>query len=297
MGIGNWAWGDRVFWGGRNQYGESDSRAAFTTSLDAGIRLVDTAEIYGIMGRAEALLGQFMHENGSGSRVIVATKFFPYPWRFRKGQLLRALRSSLRRLGIARVDLYQIHWPPGVGSIEFWADALADAVDAGLVKAVGVSNYSAAQMQRTADALAKRGLRLASNQVHYSLLQRAPERNGVLAACEALDARLIAYSPLAQGLLTGKYSPENLPAGLRRRRFRESVARVQPLVALMKEIGAAHDGRTPSQVALNWTMCKGTLPIPGVRNARQAEQNAGALGWRLTADEVAALDALSERVV
>jgi aryl-alcohol dehydrogenase-like predicted oxidoreductase len=109
---------------------------------------------------------------------------------------------------------------------------------------------------------------------------------------------LIAYSPLAKGLLTGKYTPENPPAGTRGRLFRpDYLARIQPLIGLLREIGAGHEGKNPNQVALNWTISKGTLPIPGAKNARQAQENAGALGWRLTADEVAALDTASDRVI
>jgi aryl-alcohol dehydrogenase-like predicted oxidoreductase len=296
LGIGNWAWGgDRIFWGsGSDDDAEQASRQAFTTSVQAGINLIDTAEVYG-MGRAEHLLGQFMHE--TGDPVIVASKFMPFPWRLTKGSLRRALQGSLRRLGRDRVDLYQIHWPTPPVSIDTWMDAMADVVEAGLVRAVGVSNYSVAQMRQAHAALSKRGIPLASNQVLYNLLKRGPEETGLLAACRELDVRLIAYSPLAQGLLTGKYSPENPPAGFARRRQQTPLlARIQPLVDRMRSIGEAHEGKTPAQVALNWTICKGSLPIPGARNARQASQNAGATGWRLTADEVAALDEAAARV-
>ncbi len=290
LGIGNWAWGDPFFWSNRRQYSDDDSRAAFEATVAAGITLIDSAEMYGF-GRAERLLGSFIHE--TGHRVSIATKFFPLPWRWRKPALLRALRGSLRRLGVKQVELYQIHQPIGPVAIETWVDALADAVEAGLTKAVGVSNYSADQMRRAHEVLARRGVPLAANQVEYSLLHRAPERDGVLLACQELDVRLIAYSPLAQGLLTGKYTPGNPPSGLRRRMFQNSLTPVQALIELMREIGTAHGGKTPAQVALNWTICKGTLPIPGARNANQAEQNAGAIGWRLSAEEIARLDEAS----
>jgi aryl-alcohol dehydrogenase-like predicted oxidoreductase len=166
---------------------------------------------------------------------------------------------------------------------------MADAVEAGLIRAAGVSNYSADQMLRTHEVLAKRGVPLASNQVEYNLLNRSAERNGVLARCRELGVTLIAYSPLAKGLLTGKYTPENPPPGLRRRLFRAGhLAAVQPLIGLMREIG-----RSPSEVALNWLLSKGVVPIPGAKNARQAAENAAVLGWRLTADEVIALERAS----
>jgi aryl-alcohol dehydrogenase-like predicted oxidoreductase len=294
LGIGAWAWGDRFVWGYKNGYNDADLRAAFQATLDAGINLLDTAEMYGF-GRSEKLIGQFMRE--SGQRPLIATKFMPLPWRFIKSQLISALRSSLRRLGVECVDLYQIHWPSPPVAIETWMDALADAVEAGLTRTVGVSNYSVEQMQRAYTALAKRGIALASNQVEYSLLTRDPERSGLLKLCQELHVTLIAYSPLAMGLLTGKYTPENPPRGARARWYKPSyLAQIQPLIALLREIGQAQGGKTPSQVALNWLICKGTLPIPGAKNVRQVQDNAGALGWRLTEDQVAALDAAEEKL-
>ena len=207
-----------------------------------------------------------------------------------------ALHHSLDRLGLESVDLYQMHWPFPPVSIDTWMDAMADAVQAGLIRAVGVSNYNVEQTRRAYDALARRGVPLASNQVDYSLLQRKPETNGLLALCQQLNVTLIAYSPLAQGLLTGKYTPQNPPPGLRGRRYGGILARIQPLTGLLREVGQAHGGKTPAQVALNWTISKGTVPIPGAKNARQAIDNAGALGWRLADAEVAALDAASARV-
>jgi aryl-alcohol dehydrogenase-like predicted oxidoreductase len=213
-----------------------------------------------------------------------------------QASLRRALEGSLRRLGVDQVELYQIHWPNPPVSIETWADALAHVIEAGLARQVGVSNYSAGQMRRAFVTLARRGAPLASNQVEYSLLQRAPERNGVMSACAELGVRLIAYSPLGQGLLTGKYTPDNPPPGVRGWSSRDKLARARPLLRLLREIGEAHGDKTPAQVALNWTICKGALPIPGARDARQAEENSGALGWRLSAEEVAALDAASDAV-
>lgn len=297
LGIGTWAWGDWIVWGyGQGGYTDEDLQAAFRAALDAGITLFDTAELYGVpYHTSEKLLGRFMQ--GTPEPVMVATKFFPLPWRFMKSQLISALRHSLERLQITRVDLYQIHWPAPPGSIETWMDALADAVQAGYTRTVGVSNYSAAQMRRAHAALAKRGIPLASNQVHYSLLTRDPEHNGVMAACRDLGISLIAYSPLGMGMLSGKYTPDNPPPGRRGRQFsRDYLASLQPLIGLLREIGTAHGGKTPSQVALNWTICKDTIPIPGAKNVRQVQENVAALGWRLAADEVAALDVAADKV-
>ncbi len=292
LGVGTWAWGDRLFWGyGRGGYTDADLEAAYQVSREAGINFFDTAEIYG-RGRSERLLGQFVRD--AGDHVVVASKFFPYPWRWRRGSLPRALRGSLDRLGLDRVDLYQIHWPYPPVPIETWMAGLADAVEAGLARTVGVSNFDPDQTRRAHAALSKRGVSLVSNQVQYSLLHRQPERDGLLALCRDLDVTLIAYSPMAMGVLTGKYAPDNPPPGLRGRRYkRELLEQIQPLVAQLREIGRAHGGATPAQVALNWVICKGAVPIPGAKNARQAEENVGALGWHLADEEVAALDAAS----
>jgi aryl-alcohol dehydrogenase-like predicted oxidoreductase len=226
----------------------------------------------------------------------VATKFAPLPFRLRKGALVRALRASLARLGLARVDLYQVHFPYSLVPVPVWADALADAVEAGLTRSVGVSNYSAAQMRQAHEVLSRRGIPLASNQVEYHLLKRKVERNGVLQSCRELGVALIAYSPLAKGLLTGKYTPENRPPGLRKYTARKGkLSSIQPLLGLMREVGQAHEGKSPAQVALNWIVCKGAVPIPGAKNAHQAQENAAAAGWRLAAAEIAALDEMSRR--
>jgi aryl-alcohol dehydrogenase-like predicted oxidoreductase len=287
LGIGNWAWGDSRFWG-NEPHKEDNARQAFQTSLESGIRFFDTAETYG-WHKAERLLGQFMRETDQS--VIVATKFMPLPWR----DLSKALRASLQRLGLPQVDLYQIHWPLPFRPIEMWMEGLADAVEGGWTRAVGVSNYNVDQTRRAYEALAKRGIPLASNQVEYSLLSRQIERNGLIDFCRDHNIKIIAYSPLGQGLLTGKYTPDNPPKGLaRRQKSSKHLDTIQPLIGLMREIGEAHGGKTPAQVALNWTICKGTLPIPGAKNAKQASQNAGALGWRLSPDQIAVLDRVSD---
>lgn len=291
LGLGTWQWGDRFFWNYGQGYAAAELKDSFDVSVAAGIKLFDTAEVYG-QGRSERFLARFK----DGHKPYIATKFMPLPWRLTKGQLHNALRGSLQRLELETVDLYQMHWPFPPVSIETWMDAMAEAVEARLVRAVGVSNYNIEQTRRAFSALKQRGLPLVSNQVPYSLLNRRNEHNGLLALCQELDIRFIAYSPLEQGLLTGKYTPENPPPGIRKQRYQNLLARIQPLVAALRDIGEAHGGKTPAQVALNWCIAKGALPIPGAKNARQAEQNAGALGWRLTREAVTRLDETSGRV-
>lgn len=291
MGLGAWQWGDRMVWGYGQTHNEEDVRAAFQVSLEQGIRFVDTAEVYG-SGRSERLLGQFLKE--TEQPVLVATKFFPAPWRFTRKSILNALKASLNRIKIESVDLYQIHWPSFTMNTDALMAGLAECVQKGLTRTVGVSNYGQTRMVAAYSALARENIPLASNQVHYSLLNREVERNGTLARCKELGIRLIAYSPLEKGMLTGKYSPEKLPPGVRAGQYAELLKKIGPLTKLMTTMGQDHGGKTVAQVALNWCICKGALPIPGAKNATQAQQNAGALGWKLTEDEVAKLDGLTD---
>ena len=291
LGIGTWQWGDRFTWDyGRGGFNDADLQASFQACVTQGINFFDTAEVYG-RGQSERLLGQF--SRADGREVVIATKFMPFPWRVSRPELLNALKGSLARLGRPRVDLYQIHWPMPPHSTRFWVDALGEAVQSGLARAVGVSNYSSEQTLRAHDLLARQGIPLASNQVRFSLLDRKAERNGLLQACRERGITLIAYSPLAQGLLTGKYTPQQPLTGARRRRLGRYLAPIQPLITLLRSMGEAHGGKTPAQVALNWVVAKGAVPIPGAKNARQAQENLGALGWQLTQDEIATLDQAS----
>lgn len=295
LGIGTWAWGDKWFWGyGGGTYTDEDLRAAFATAIAHGVNFFDTAEAYG-RGRSETLLGEFAR--AAGRPVVIATKCFPYPYRLSSRSLRKALRASLRRLGMDRVDLYQMHWPFPPVPIASWMEAMADAYEDGLIRAIGVSNYNPEQTRKAQDTLARRGLRLASNQVEYSLLQRRIERNGLLDECRANGITVLAYSPLAMGLLTGKYTPDAPPPGIRGRRYgRAFLARIQPLIGLLREVGQAHGGKTPAEVALNWVMAKGAVPLAGVKTAAQALANVGALGWRLDPAEVEALDRMADTV-
>lgn len=291
MGLGAWQWGDRVIWQYGYGYSDEEIREAFQASLEEGIRFIDTAEVYG-SGRSERLLGQFLKETDQA--VLVATKFFPLPWRFGKGALPRALKGSLARLDVESVDLYQIHSPTPFMSIDNMMDGLAECVKSGMTRTVGVSNFSQSQMLAAYSALARNDMALASNQLHFSLLNRAVEKNGTLARCKELGIRLIAYSPLEMGLLAGKYSIDSPPPGSRGRMYAGLLSRIGPLLKLMTEIGQDHGGKSNTQVALNWVICKGALPIPGAKHAAQTRENAGGLGWKLTDEEVAKLDEASD---
>jgi aryl-alcohol dehydrogenase-like predicted oxidoreductase len=292
MGLGAWSWGDRIFWNYGHGYTDDDIAGAFQTSLSGGVNLVDTAEVYG-SGRSETLLGHFIET--VKSPVLVATKFMPFPWKWNRKALMRSLDHSLERLGLDHVDLYQIHFPLPPMPVEFWVEELAKAVKSGKTLTAGVSNYNKTQLQRAYTVMSKYNIPLASNQVEYHLLDRTAEKNGLLTRCKELGVRLIAYSPLAKGLLTGKYTSENPPPGTRGRNAAGILKEIIPLIDLMTEMGTGHEGKTPGQVALNWVICKGALPIPGAKTAHQAEQNIGAKGWRLTSEEIKALDDATAR--
>lgn len=296
LGVGAMVWGDMAAaprWNpARGVYGptstKEDQNEALEISLAAGVNLVDTAAMYG-KGASERRVGELTE----GRDVLVATKF-PSGFLARAGSLPAALDSSLARLRRAVIDLYQIHYPMRWMSIPTLMGLMADAVVAGKVRAVGVSNYSAAQMRTAHAALADRGIPLASNQVQYSLLHRNPEVDGVLETCRELGVTLMAYMPLASGALTGKYSAEHRPSGWRKYMgfFRgRGLARVEAVNELLREIAKSRRDATPSQVALRWLIQQdNVLPIPGAKNGRQAAQNAGALSFELTAPEMDALD-------
>ena len=293
MGLGAWQWGDRVVWQYGHGYSDAEVRQAFLAALEEGIRFIDTAEIYG-NGRSEQLLGQFIKD--TEQPVLIATKFLPFPWRFGKRAFPSALKASLGRIGAESVDLYQIHWPTPLMSIDTMMDGLAECVKSGMTRTVGVSNFGQTKMLASYSALARHNIPLASNQVHYSLLNRTVEKNGTLARCKELGIRLIAYSPIEMGLLSGKYGPDSPPPGARARNYSSLLPKLGPLLKLITEIGQDHGGKSHSQVALNWVICKGALPIPGAKTAAQAPENAGGLGWKLTDVEVARRDEASDAI-
>jgi aryl-alcohol dehydrogenase-like predicted oxidoreductase len=246
--------------------------------LDQGGGFIDTAEIYGF-GKSERLIGDCLRKDGRP--VFVASKFAPFVARTSPRQLMSALGATLARLGLASLDLYYVHFPFPFADLDGFADGLAEAVKSGKAKHVGVSNFSADQMRRVADRLARSDIPLAANEVHYSLAHRKPETNGVLEACRELDVALVAYFPLASGRLAAPpdaAKPDKL----------------DPVRLALAEVGQAHQA-TPSQAALNWLLARDprVVLIPGATKAHHATANLGALGWRLTDAEFALLDEAS----
>lgn len=293
-----------------------DARAAdaLAASVRSGVCLFDTAEAYGY-GSSERLLADCVARAGEPP-VALATKFAPAPWRRSARDVVAACRASAARLGVSRVDLYQLHWPDVVQPLralgweerkdEAYWDGLAQCYELGLAANVGVSNYGPALLQRAHAALRARGVPLASCQLQHSLLCRDARTEATLAWCARNGVAALGYWPLADGLLAGRYTPASLPRGRKGAYMRPFVqggatvggvayprGGVGPLLEAMRGVGAAR-GKSVPQVALNYALCKGVIPIPGCRDGAMAAENAGALGWRLSAAEVGALEAAAD---
>lgn len=303
MGCGTWAWGNRILWG-YTETMDSELQAVFETCVSRGVTLFDTGDSYGtgrLNGQSEKLLGQFSHayQGPHQEQICLATKLAAYPWRLTRQQMVAACQASARRLG-RPVDLVQMHW--STANYAPWQegallDGLADLYERGLVKAVGLSNYGPKRLRWVHKRFADRGVPLTTLQVQYSLLSTYPVTElGLKEVCDELGMRLIAYSPLGLGLLTGKYSPQGpFPKGLRGLLCRQLLPGMEPLLNCLQAIAKIRD-KTPSQVALNWCIAKGTIPIPGAKTVAQAKENIGAIGWLLSPAEVEALDQAATQV-
>lgn len=282
IGLGTWQFGSRE-WGYGREY---ERRAAdiVRRAVDLGVTLFDTAEIYGL-GRSERILGAALGENRS--KVVLASKIFPVlPT---PAVVRRRAAGSAARLGVASLDLYQVHQPNPVIRDGPTMTGMRRLQDAGLVGEVGVSNYGLARW-RTAEA--KLGRRVLSNQVQYSIAQRRPEKDLVPYA-EQAGRLVIAYSPLAQGFVSGRYGADNPPPGAVRRAnplfLPVNLERGAGLLRTLREVADAHRA-TPSQVALAYLIRHpSVVAIPGASSVEQMERNAAAADLDLTADEYAAL--------
>ncbi len=267
------------------------------TALDGGINWFDTAEIYGGGRSEQGLANGLRAAEKKDDEVIVATKWFPM---FRTARNIpRTIHDRIRFLDGYSIDLYMVHQPWGFSPPEAEMNAMADLVEGGKIRSVGVSNFNAEQMRRAHTALQKRGIPLAANQMQYSLLHRKIETNGVLAAAKELGITITAWSPLASGLLTGKFHKDpkilNKTPFSRRIRLRREIERSRPLILALEEVAINHDA-TPAQIALNWLIHfqgEAVVAIPGASKVKQAEENAAVMNFKLTNDEMARLDELS----
>jgi len=301
MGCGTWAWGNRLLWG-YDATMDAELRQVFNRCVQQGVTLFDTGDSYGtgrLSGQSEKLLGQFSQKytGTNAEHICLATKLAPYPWRLTRSSMVKACDASAERLQ-RPIDLAQLHW--STANYFPWQelpllDGLMDLYEQEHIRGIGVSNFGPKRLRRIHKRFAERGLAIATLQVQYSLLSTAPVTElGVKEVCDELGIQLIAYSPLALGILTGKYSTNYLPSGLRGLAFRQILPGVQGLLSCLMAI-AKERQKTPAQVAINWCMCKETIPIPGAKTLNQAEQNIGALGWRLSDGEVSELDNAASR--
>ena len=289
-------------WRARRGKDNANIFQTFQTSLNAGLTFFDTAEVY-MGGESERMLGECI---GRDKRpVVIATKFAPLPNRLSPHILMDALDASLSRLNVETIDLYYIHWTSFLMRIDALMDMMALAVRIGKIRAVGVSNFNAKQMRVAAARLARYDIPLAANEVHYNLLHRQPEVNGVLQACQELNVAMIAYRPLERGMLK-ELDPANptVVAPVSRARTgilpafsKSSQPRQEQMNALQEALNgiARTRGKTVRQVALNWLLQRDEhiIPIPGTTSASHVIENSGALGWQLSEDEFALLDKIS----
>jgi aryl-alcohol dehydrogenase-like predicted oxidoreductase len=288
IGLGTWQFGSRE-WGYGNEYAERDARAIVHRALDVGISLFDTAEIYAF-GKSEKILGRALE--GRRHDAFLATKILPV---LPIGPVvLQRARGSVRRLGVKSIDLYQLHQPNPVVPLSSTMAAFGRLMDEGVIGHAGVSNYALA---RWVEAEAALGRPVLSNQVPFNLVDRRPERE-LLPWAQAHDRLIIAYSPLAQGLLSGRYDAGHRPAGMVRINspafLPDNLRRAEPLIQAVGEVAAAHDA-TPAQVALAWLIRRpNVVVIPGASSVAQVEANAAAAELELSDEEDAALVAASD---
>lgn len=297
LGVMQFTGGSGVFNVAFPNLSQDQKNAIVRAALDGGINWFDTAEMYGL-GRSEQSLAAALKAAGkSDGEVVVATKWLPLLRA--AGNIGRSIDTRLRVLDGYSIDLYMVHQPWSFSSPEAEMDAMADLVEEGKIRSVGVSNFDVERMRRAHRALEKRGLTLAVNQMEYSLLNRKIETDGVLEAAKELGITIIAYTPLANGLLSGVYhnNPEILQSkpGFWRYRIERQIERTRPLIEALDEL-ASHYQVTPAQVALNWVINfqgETVVAIPGASKVYQAEQAAGAMQFSLSSADMTRLDELS----
>jgi aryl-alcohol dehydrogenase-like predicted oxidoreductase len=292
MVVGTWSWGDKYF----GDFDEAEMypkiKEAFEFAVNKGVTMFDTAEMYG-NGKSEELLGKVIKETHDDHVVQIATKFIPTPTLIRSHNLIEHFEQSRDRLG-QPVTVYFIHgMMASMRSVETWCEMLIELAKKHDIKHVGVSNFSIDQLERAHKTLGKAGIKLAVQQIEYSLCRRCPEQ-GMLAKCEELGVAVWAYSSLAQGRLTGKYSKENPPPS--NRRFGNvDLDALDELVGELKKVAKeVGPNVTPSQVALRWIIQKNVIPIAGFRELKHAKDNLGALDIKLTDKQMSLLDEKSE---
>lgn len=283
IGLGAWQFGDKD-WGWGKEYSKEDALQVLNRAFELGINLVDTAEVYGD-GISEEVVGDAIRKKRN--EVFVATKVAAKHLRY--DDVLKTAEESLRRLHLREIDLYQVHWPNYYVPLSETMRALKKLVSMGKVRHVGVSNFPLPLLRE-----AQSFVEIVSNQMRYNLLQREVETE-ILPYMRREKITLIAFSPLAQGLLTGKYIGKDPPSdGIRSQNplfsKPENLRQVVPLLRLQERIGRERM-KNAAQVALNWVaQRKGVIAIPGAKSVKQVEENVGAIGWRLNRRELSEIE-------
>ncbi|MDZ7844450.1 MAG: aldo/keto reductase [Anaerolineales bacterium] len=299
LGVMQFAGGKGLFKFAFPSLPEEEKREIVQAAAAGGINWFDTAEMYG-RGLSERALAAALEDLGvEDDQVIIATKWMPFLRTARN--IPRTIGERLDNLHPYTIDLYQVHNPWSFSSPGAEMKAMANLVEAGKIRSVGVSNFNADQMRRAHSALQDRGLVLASNQVQYSLLHREIETNGILETARELRVTIIAWSPLASGVLTGKFhnNPrllENTPFG-RRRMLQSQIEESQPVIQVLEEIAREHDAE-PAQAALSWLInARGdcVVGIPGASKVDHVQESVGAMDLVLTSREMERLDEVSLR--
>lgn len=293
MCIGAFSWGDKATWNYQEDRDLPRIKEAWEKLHEAGLTYVDTSLAYGD-GESERICGHLFKDMPRDS-FTVQTKWMPLPdlnhmFGHQKGMPSR-LKDSLENLGLEYVDVYLVHGPVHLSLLSTVAKSLAECVHRGMTKAIGVSNYNKSEMIKMANALDKHGVPLALNQCEYSVIRRLPEVHGLVRECRQRGIVFQAFAPLAEGRLTGKYSSGNEPP--RNYRFGSyPMHMLEPTLDVLRQI--AEERRVHiAAVALNFCINKGVIPCVGVRSPEQVDHNLGALGWRLTQDEVRRIEAVS----
>ncbi len=320
-----------MLWLPTNDQEKENYFEVYKTCLDYGINFFDTAEIYG-NGKSERLLGEFLKRDGR--KILISSKFAPpskmNPLTQKRKQvdksspkaLEEALNGSLERLGVSCIDLYLIHVPPKKGNISDYMEIMAKAVHENKIKAIGVCNFSAKQIEEAEQTLEKYGLSLAVAMVGYNILRRYPETNGVFDVCGKYGISIIPYAPLAEGTLTGKYRNEKVPFMYKMTSYfghlnitkerndhipfikrllscpREcDTKKMEPLMIELDKIAQEHN-KTIAQVSINWLLTNpnvDVIPIPGMRNVKQVKDNVGAIDWELSKEEREIINNIEEK--
>jgi aryl-alcohol dehydrogenase-like predicted oxidoreductase len=276
---------------------QEQKNAIVQAALDGGINWFDTAELYGGGMSEESLVAALKATGKKNGEVVIATKWWPL---FRTAHNIPiSIQDRIHALDGYSIDLYMVHQPFSLSTHDKEMMAMADLVDAGKIRSVGISNFSAKQMRLAHQTLQQCGLPLAVNQVRYSLIDRSIEKNGILDTAKELGITIVAYTPLGSGLLTGKYhkTPELLQqkSFFWRSRIKRSLEKTKELITTLEEIGTKHNV-TAAQVALNWVISfhgDTIVTIPGATKVHQAEESARAMHFKLAEDELARLDEMS----